>query len=102
MRLTDYLFLFLLCLSLILLIAVLGYYWSFRKYTRERFAFRVFLLISSLSGSLILIILSGNTALGLSAALIADFLGLDSTQYEPSFSDKALAVVLILGLIVLP
>lgn len=94
----------LLCLalaSLALLVVVLLYYKYSRKFTRERFAFRVFLLISSLSASLILILISSKTTVAMTIAVVAKLFGVDVTEFEPSLSDKLLAVGLILALIYL-
>lgn len=91
----------LLAISLILLIVVLVYFKYFRIYTRERFAFRVFLLIASLTASLAVLILSGGGAITQALNLFAKLIGFGAIDHQPTFSDKTLAVGLILALVYL-
>jgi hypothetical protein len=81
--------------------AVIIYYKFFRRYTREKFAFQVFLLIGSLSGSVIFILLSPKASLGLLISAIASIFGASVDDVEPSLSDKVLAIVVLLSLIFL-
>src|SRR5438034_5932466 len=91
----------LLVLSLLLLGGTLLYYRYARNFTRERFAFRVFLLISSLSATLIFVIVSSKTTFAVTLGLVAKLFGIGPVEFEPSFSDKCLAVIVILALIYL-
>jgi hypothetical protein len=84
--------------SFLMLALVVVSYKYFRSYTRERFAFRVFLLIASLSGSVIFLLLSGKSKLALFISAIASIFGIEGVDFEPSFSDKLLAVVLLFSL----
>jgi hypothetical protein len=101
MSAAEIMLLSLLLLSLLLLIITLLYYKYSRKFTRERFAFRVFLLISSLSATLIVVLLSSKTTFAVTLAVLAKVLGVGPVDFEPSFSDKALAVFVLLSLIYL-
>jgi hypothetical protein len=72
-----------------------------KQYTREKFAFRVFLMISSLSSTFLTVLFTGHTA---TSSLISKFqrvFGIDSTPYEASISDKILALAVIGSLIFL-
>ena len=85
----------LLAISLVLLVIVITYFKRARADTREKFAFRVFLLIASLVANLIALILSGGGVISNTVRFFARLLGVDSYEYQASFADKALAVVLI-------
>lgn len=91
----------LLAVSLVLLAVVLIYFKYFRIYTREKFAFRVFLLVASLIASLIFLIISGGGTATQILSFFAKLIGIQSVDFQPTLSDKLLAVVLILALIYL-
>lgn len=90
-----------LLISFILLIYVIIYYKTGRVYTRERFAFRVFLLLVSLVATMISLIFSKKSALTETIVVATKLFGLNTPEYEPTLSDKTLGVILILGLIYL-
>src|SRR5580704_6313751 len=98
MTITEIVLLTLLAVSIILLVVVFFYYRFCRQYTRERFAFRVFLLIASLSSSLIVLLLSGKNTFDGTVSILARSLGTGGVAFEPSYSDKILAVILIIAL----
>ena len=101
MTILETVLIFLLATSLMLLGIVLVYFKYFKAYTREKFAFRVFLLIGSLVATLITIIFSGNSVIAGVVRSVARLLGITDVEFQPSFSDKALAVFLIVALIYL-
>src|SRR5258707_937543 len=97
MTIAEIILLSLLVISLTLLTAVLIYYIYFRKFTRERFAFRVFLLIASLSTTLIVFIFSSKLTLALLLATLGKAVGLPQVVFVIFLSDKILGIVVIIS-----
>jgi hypothetical protein len=93
-------------LGLLLIVSVLTTAYVFfayrvkREMTREKFALRVFIMITSLASTLFTIMLNGHTALGGLIAAIERWFNLSSNAYEPGFSDKVLCIVVLLLLII--
>jgi len=92
-------FLTLFILSVGLLASVLIYYWYFRTYTREKFAFRVFLFIASLTTTIVLVLLAPKSTIGFIVEVANKLFHTHFPEYEPSFSDKMLSLVLV-GLLI--
>src|ERR1700680_4399330 len=106
MSLSEILFAASSVLSFLLLIIVAIHYHAAKNktsadYTREKFAFRVFVLIASLCSTLITLLVSGPHLFVYVVSIVAEWVGVDASKYQPSLSDKALATILIFGLIYL-
>jgi hypothetical protein len=95
----EVIFLGISVLSLVLFVSVVIFYKYFRTYTREKFAFRVFLLIASLCINVVLILLAPKSTVGIIIEITNYLFGIHLPDAEPSFSDKALAIFII-GLLV--
>lgn len=99
MSLLEAIFLALFLLSLGLFATVLIYYRYFRAYTRERFAFRVFLFIASLTTTIVFVLLAPKSTIGFIVEIVNHLFHTRFPEYEPSISDKLLSLVLV-GLLI--
>ena len=88
-------------LSIVFLLIVLIYYKFFKKYTREKFAFQVFLLILSLSSTFLIMVFSPQSSIGFAISLLGRLAGIDTQSYQPTVTDKLLGAFVIAALIYL-
>jgi hypothetical protein len=89
--------------SLVLLFAAISAYIYIRckSYTREKFALYVFVTNSTLSVNIIILLLTGRDAFGRVLATLLRVLKVNQSIYEPSISDKILAICVMLALMYL-
>ena len=77
-----------------LVAVIIGY--KHKPYTREKFAFRIIILIGGLGSTFVTLVLRGNLSAIHSAA--STLFRLPDSTYEPSLSDKILVTIVILGI----
>src|SRR5437016_4163071 len=94
----ELIFLGLFLFSLVCLIVVIVYYKFYRQFTRERFAFKIFVLLASVTSSIIFILISPKHSLGPLVETAGSILGTPVADFDPSISDKLLAVGVLCAL----
>jgi hypothetical protein len=92
MSFLDAILIILLAVSVTLGIAVFFYYKFRRSDPREKFAVRVFGFCGALVSTYITVLLFGHSSTSRFASLLFKISGNSSATYEPSVSDKILAV----------
>ena len=103
MTLREGLYLTIAAVSVLSFVALLVHYFFFRRYTRERFAFRTFFALLSLSITFLTMLVMGNSFIEFVIAHLLRLFGIADVEFSVGLSDKILGliVVVFLGIVAL-